>query len=553
MLNNYFTLMKIILFSAGNVLFQKLEQIAADSRHQLFLQLENQTIAAGLGARKNFFFFMKKRTKLPVPHFKRFEQLYGHQLTAIHLFDQERVIDLQFDQGFTLRFFLFQPYSNAVLFRDDQILVESYFSKKKESIPGSALSRKKGMALPNPAFIEHQLNEYALDEAIKLHFPSLNQPDFIRELAFRLNRFAREKDISNIVRTFFEEIQSPYVTLPKTREVPPRYTRLLPYIPLTVDEETEPEVFDNPNYAVQHYLRANENYEEFTSRKEYLFTLLQQEMKYTEHTIQRLKQQLRRSQDRDKLVKTAQLIMWNLNNIPPNVREARLVDYESPELEEVTVRLNPHLSPREYAEELFIQAKKMEEVEVIHERLDIMQKRMNALHDLTERLKRASSNVDLEEVQTRMEKMGMETSRTSTGKGQATRIPWYEYFYKEYTILVGKSSRESDELTTKTARKFHWFFHAQDIRGSHVIVSHPEKKKLEVLPPDIIQTAAIIAAYYSEARNSSLVPVQYTQVRYVRKPRKAPAGLVLLQNYKTIFVEPQAFSTLNLKTRREQI
>jgi predicted ribosome quality control (RQC) complex YloA/Tae2 family protein len=121
--------------------------------------------------------------------------------------------------------------------------------------------------------------------------------------------------------------------------------------------------------------------------------------------------------------------------------------------------------------------------------------------------------------------------------GPARRIPYREFLLGETQLWVGRSRRDNDELTLHHARPYDLFFHAQGCPGSHVILrcrdrnSRPEQH--------LITTAAEIAAYFSKAKHSSLVPVSYTEIRYVRKPRKAPAGLVRLEREETVMVAPK--------------
>ncbi len=103
------------------------------------------------------------------------------------------------------------------------------------------------------------------------------------------------------------------------------------------------------------------------------------------------------------------------------------------------------------------------------------------------------------------------------------------------TVAVSKSAEDSDKLTMKIASQKDIFFHVKDAKGSHVILflgnaKEPQKSDIEF--------AASIAAGFSSARFSSLVPVQYTFRKYVRKPRKSPKGLVVLDREKVLFVRP---------------
>jgi hypothetical protein len=106
-----------------------------------------------------------------------------------------------------------------------------------------------------------------------------------------------------------------------------------------------------------------------------------------------------------------------------------------------------------------------------------------------------------------------------------------------WTVLVGRSNRENDLLTHKLARQRDLWFHARGVAGSHVVLQRGGRK--DNPSRDTLEAAASIAAHFSKARTSGLVPVIYTEKRYVRKPRKAPPGLAVCLREKVLMVEPK--------------
>ena len=102
------------------------------------------------------------------------------------------------------------------------------------------------------------------------------------------------------------------------------------------------------------------------------------------------------------------------------------------------------------------------------------------------------------------------------------------------SIYCGRNNLQNDKLTLKEAYRGDTWLHTQKIHGAHVIIStmgaEPDAETLE--------DAACIAAYYSKGRGGTKVPVDYTKVRYVKKPSGAKPGMVIYTDYKTIFVTP---------------
>ena len=99
---------------------------------------------------------------------------------------------------------------------------------------------------------------------------------------------------------------------------------------------------------------------------------------------------------------------------------------------------------------------------------------------------------------------------------------------------MGRNNRQNDRLTAKDAEKWDLWFHTQKIHGSHVILStgggQPDAQS--------IAEAAALAAYFSQAQNSTKVPVDFTQVKYVKKPAGARPGMVIYTTYQTMLADP---------------
>lgn len=105
------------------------------------------------------------------------------------------------------------------------------------------------------------------------------------------------------------------------------------------------------------------------------------------------------------------------------------------------------------------------------------------------------------------------------------------------TILVGRNNRQNDELTFRLTSANHLWLHAQKIPGSHVSILGTDP-----IPPETLEQAAHLAAYFSQHRNETNVAVDYTQRRHVRKPRGANPGFVHYEQAKTLFVNPTKFT-----------
>lgn len=117
-----------------------------------------------------------------------------------------------------------------------------------------------------------------------------------------------------------------------------------------------------------------------------------------------------------------------------------------------------------------------------------------------------------------------------------------------YTVYIGKNNKQNDYLTCRLAQNSDIWFHTKDIPGSHVVLKndslHSSSENSSAsctfnIPDSVLYKCASIAAYYSKARMSQNVPVDYTLIKYVKKPNGAKPGMVIYTNNKTIYANPQ--------------
>ena len=120
-------------------------------------------------------------------------------------------------------------------------------------------------------------------------------------------------------------------------------------------------------------------------------------------------------------------------------------------------------------------------------------------------------------------------------KKQALSKPMEFQTSDGFTVLVGKNNKQNDVLTLKTAKNADLWFHTKDIHGSHVILRYEHGK---VFSETAILEAAKLAAKYSKAKHSQNVPVDYTLVKFVKKPAGAAPGMVIYTDNKTVYVTP---------------
>jgi predicted ribosome quality control (RQC) complex YloA/Tae2 family protein len=233
------------------------------------------------------------------------------------------------------------------------------------------------------------------------------------------------------------------------------------------------------------------------------------------------------------------LLQTFAHQIPKGAAVVSLKNIFSDDQEEIEIKLNPAKTIHENARKYFEKFKNIsEQKEQLSIKKDTFQDELTSWSALQERIACCSSLKELEKFQTQLiDKNILQSESDRKPDRQNLSYSFNRLLLgKKWEIFIGKNAKNNDLLTFQFARKFDLWFHAQGVPGSHVIIHLPDRGQHP--PPQIIEQVASIAAYNSNAQHSSTVPVNYTEVRYVRKPRKAPPGTVVISNEKTIFVKP---------------
>jgi predicted ribosome quality control (RQC) complex YloA/Tae2 family protein len=177
---------------------------------------------------------------------------------------------------------------------------------------------------------------------------------------------------------------------------------------------------------------------------------------------------------------------------------------------------------------------KRKRADILYPRLLVYRSRFN---DAISALEAASTFEEIENIKNNItDTIGikMEKAKSAT-EAKSARFKHFE-LGEGYELFVGKSAANNDELTMGFAKPNDLWFHARGSSGSHAVMPLGKTQKP---PKKIIEKAAAIAAYYSGARNAKYVPVCYTQKKYVRKPKGANPGSVVIAREEVVMVEPK--------------
>ncbi len=203
--------------------------------------------------------------------------------------------------------------------------------------------------------------------------------------------------------------------------------------------------------------------------------------------------------------------------------------------DELKIVLEPTLNLAENAQRYYVKAKRSREsLRVNKERQPRYEQRLKDISSIVDEL-----NTDLSEERLQQLQRQWIPTMNSQDKVQGPRD---ESLYRRfdlgggYILYVGKSAQNNDELTMRFAKQNDLWFHARGVSGSHAVLRCTDSKKV---PKNIVEASASIAAYYSKSRNAKYTPVVFTQRKYVRKPKGAAVGAVVLEREEVVMVEPK--------------
>ena len=259
------------------------------------------------------------------------------------------------------------------------------------------------------------------------------------------------------------------------------------------------------------------------------------------------KTELLQTRDREYLRQCGDIIMANLGVIRKGDTSLTAEDFYADEGATRTIKLDPAKSAQQNAAKYYKDVARAKNAEkFLTEQITNGERELEYLEAVVGEIERASDENDLRVIRQALEDAGY-IKKQQTGKKikRPTVKPMRFISSAGIEIRAGRTGTQNDELT-KSAQRTDIWLHTQKIHGSHVIISccgaEPDETTL--------MEAAGIAAYYSQARESSGVPVDYTMVKYVKKPSGAKPGMVIYTDYKTLFVTPDEKEIEKLRDAR---
>ena len=307
---------------------------------------------------------------------------------------------------------------------------------------------------------------------------------------------------------------------------------------LTQFPNTESRHFETMSEALYAYYDAVTRDEAMQSERNRLRQVLDKMNAALDRKQVSLRQDLENAEQAEDYRIKGELLTANLHHVERGLTAIEVQNYYNPDLSELSIELNPQLSPSENAQQYFKRYTKAKRgFSVIHRLVADNEAEQEVLRAYGAEVEAVKGLKELRAIQSEFVKKGWikETKRQSKQTESAGAFRKYTS-PDGFQIYVGRNSKENDLLLRRIASSRDMWLHAKQIHGSHVIIRNPENKP--GIPMPTLLKAAQIAAFFSKAQHASYVPVDYTWFRYVIKPKGTAAGFVNYTHEKTLYIEP---------------
>ena len=303
-----------------------------------------------------------------------------------------------------------------------------------------------------------------------------------------------------------------------------------PYLSRPLDHQ---EAYGTLSEALESYFGLRDAKDRLNQRSASMLRMLKGQLERCEKKLAMQEEELASAQRMEEYRVMGEALNANLYQLKKGMTEAILPNWFTPEGGEITVPLDIRLTPSQNAQKYF---KKYQKARSARETAAVQRDKTLAEMDYLEGMlldvDKCVGESELEEIRQELVRTGY--MKRVTNRRQQRQLPQskpYRYLSADgIEILVGKNAAQNDRLTLGAKPEEMWL-HAKDMPGSHVIIRCEGE-----IPQETMKQAALLAAWYSKGQRSSLVPIDYTRKKYVKKPSGAAPGKVIYTHYKTAYM-----------------
>ncbi len=419
--------------------------------------------------------------------------------------------------------------------------VDGDMSRRRQVLPGLFYRLPPAPDKLDPMALDGEGLRRALDnptgrEADKLLLDTFNglSPLIARELAFRAGGDGEPlaRELEKLLDAVRREDFAPYLLVREGKGTDVTFLPILQYGPQT--ESRRQESFSQ---LLDGFYEEREQMERVRQRGQDLVKSVTSARDRTARKLANQEKELEATETRERQRELGDLLTSNLHAMQKGMSTFRAVDYYDPEGKQTDIPLDPLLTPQQNAAKYYRAYNKAKTArQMLTLQMEKGRRELEYLNSVLENISLAEGERDLQEIRQELAETGY-LRRPGKAKDRGRKVSGKPMEFRSSAglrISVGKNNSQNDRLTTKQAYKSDLWLHTQKIHGSHVILW------LEGGEADArsLTEAAQLAAYFSQARDGKKVPVDYTPVKYVKKPAGARPGMVVYSTYQTAVVDP---------------
>lgn len=288
--------------------------------------------------------------------------------------------------------------------------------------------------------------------------------------------------------------------------------------------------------ALETYFGTRDDRDRLSQKSAAMVKTLKGQMERCQRKLAMQTEELSSAERMEEYRRMGEAINANLYHLKKGMTVAELPDWSSPEGGTLTVPLDIRLTPSQNAQRYFKKYQKARSArEIAAEQREKTLAEMDYLEGMLLDVDKCVQESELEEIRQELVRTGY--LKKITNRRQQRQLPQSrpaKYLSADgIEILVGRNAAQNDRITLSAKPEEMWL-HAKDMPGSHVIIRCEGE-----IPRETLRQAAVLAAWYSKGQHSSLVPVDYTLRKYVKKPAGAMPGKVIYTHQKTAYMTPE--------------
>jgi predicted ribosome quality control (RQC) complex YloA/Tae2 family protein len=472
------------------------------------------------------------------------EDAFDRSVVGVRIASRDRIIFIDLDGGLYLQIVLFGSRPNVFLVGPDGVVLDAFQAGADWAGQPAPTPRPAPEVDSLDAFEARWKSGRKTSQAVAAAMPLLDRQlaaevmaraDVTKEQASDCNASERSRLFKAAVE-LEADLQRPSPRIFWRGPIAESFS----LVALRQASGLREERFETVDSAVRVFVRRSLAQQRFAEAYVPLERALAEAARRNRDRVDRMLEELARESRADRYERWAHLLMATPGELPAGASEVVLPDLFADEDAPgavIAIPLEPALNRIENAQSYYDRARRTRRSrEEAENRLDEVERHARDAEELLNDLRTATSYADVDTFRKReADRLARYTSGISPVED---RIPFRRFALPDgYEVWVGRNARQNEQLTFRHARKYDLWMHARGVAGSHAVLRLPNRQAQPAR--HILHLAASIAAYFSKAQGSSLVPVMVAERKFVRKPKGAVTGAVVVEREDVLLVEPR--------------